>query len=215
MNETLLLIEDDALMRSLLKSLLDRWAFNVVDAEDANQALAASEEIDFDAVIADVNLGPGPTGFDVVEALRNRRPELAVVFLTDLPDPRFAGSTSKDLPRGTAYLRKSAVSDTEMLYGALETVLEGRKRGLPRHDLDPTRPMAQLTNSQLQVLQLVASGLTNAQIAEQRGLTIKAVEDAVRRVCQALGIDANADLNSRVTAARKYLEVTNAEVGKN
>jgi DNA-binding NarL/FixJ family response regulator len=55
---------------------------------------------------------------------------------------------------------------------------------------------------------MLASGLTNSQIAERRGTTIRAVEGIVSRIFQSLSIDVQADGNARVEAATAYLRAS-------
>ena len=153
----------------------------------------------------DVELGGGPTGFDLADALRTSVPDLPIVFLTNLPDPRFAERTSEGLPTRVAYLRKTDLDHVDVLADTLDAALRGRDL-LPRHDRKPDRPLAELTRKQIEVMRLVAEGRSNAGIAEERGITVKAVEDTISRACAALGIDTKSEGNARVAAARRFLE---------
>jgi len=54
---------------------------------------------------------------------------------------------------------------------------------------------------------LMSQGKSNAQIATARGTSLKATEDAIRRACQAIGIDSSLEGNSRTAAVTKYLSV--------
>ena len=83
-----------------------------------------------------------------------------------------------------------------------------------RHDLDSTRPFAKLSKKQLGVLALVAKGMSNTQIAEIRGTTVRAVEGMVSRVFEALEINPAADGNARVEAARLFLKATGNITGQ-
>ena len=51
------------------------------------------------------------------------------------------------------------------------------------------------------------TGKSNAQIATARGTSLKATEDAIRRACQAIGIDSSLEGNSRTAAVAKYLKI--------
>jgi DNA-binding NarL/FixJ family response regulator len=53
----------------------------------------------------------------------------------------------------------------------------------------------------------MSQGKSNAQIATARGTSLKATEDAIRRACQAIGIDSSLEGNSRTAAVTKYLSV--------
>lgn len=206
-----LLVEDDHLLRDLLARSLEAHGFLVAPAANAADAKRAFAAFDPDGAVIDVELGSGPTGFDLADVLRGHSPHFPIVFLTNLPDPRFAERTSDDLPSGVAYLRKTALSNAEALIEALDRAMRGEAEHIPRDDRDPDRPLASLTRKQVEVMRLVAEGRSNIQIAETRGVTIKAVEDTVRRACATLGIDPNAEGNIRVAAARRFFTFTGAQ----
>lgn len=208
-----LLVEDDHLLRDLLARALEAHGFVVAPAVNAADAKRAYAAFDPDGAVIDVELGSGPTGFDLADVLRREHPYFPVVFLTNLPDPRFAERTSDDLPRGVAYLRKTALSNTQALLDALDHVMRGETATLPRDDRDPHRPLAGLTRKQVEVMRLVAEGRSNSQIAEIRGVTVKAVEDTVRRACATLGIDPEAEGNIRVAAARRFFALSGSYPG--
>lgn len=205
-----LLVEDDPLLRDLLARALEGHGFVVAPAANAADAKRAFAAFDPDGAVVDVELGSGPTGFDLADVLRRDHQFFPIVFLTNLPDPRFAQRTSDDLPLGVAYLRKTALSNTQALLDALDHVMRGELANLPRDDRDPNRPLAGLTRKQVEVMRLVAEGRSNIQIAEIRGVTIKAVEDTVRRACATLGIDPDAEGNIRVAAARRFFTFSDA-----
>lgn len=205
---SVLVVEDDALLRELLAVALERHGFSVDTAASASDAKRSFLRGDHDALVLDIHLGPGPDGFDLAEVLRQQAPHVAIVFLTNLPDPRFAGRAPEDVPKGVAYLRKSSLGDVDALIVALDSALRGSGVDGLRQDRDPDRPLAALTRKQIAVLALVAAGKSNAQIAEERGVSVKAIEDTISRAAHALGIDTRQEGNIRVAAARRYLAAT-------
>lgn len=100
-----LVVDDDPLIRELLRTLLDLEEFEIIEAWDGTQALAQAREHNPDLVLLDVSM-PGVDGFDVCAQLR-ADPDLAdvgVVLLT-------ARATQHDRERGMeagadAYLTK-------------------------------------------------------------------------------------------------------------
>ena len=81
---TVLLVEDDPVVRGNTAEQLADAGFEVARASNAGQAeraLAARGDA-FDAVVLDVNLGVGPSGYDVARALRAKWLDLPVVFTT-------------------------------------------------------------------------------------------------------------------------------------
>ena len=205
---SVLIVEDDALLRELLAVALERHGFVVETAASAADAKRVFSRGDHDAVVLDVSLGPGPNGFDLADSLRSQAPHLAIVFLTNLPDSRFVERDPKGLPGGVAYLRKSSLSDVEALIEALDSTLRGREASVLRQDNDPTRPMVRLTRKQIAVLRLAASGMSNQQIADNRRVSVKAVEDTISRASKVLDIDTTEEGNLRVAAVRRFLAVT-------
>lgn len=201
---SVLVVEDEPLLRELVASALRARGFDVVQAGTPSQARQAFLESDPDAVVMDVDLGPGPDGFELAEALLEHGTGAAVVFLTNLPDPRFAGRPADRLPPGVAYLNKRAIIDIEVLVRTLDAALRGQVEKSMRHDQDAGRPFAGLTAHQVEILRLVALGATNARIAELTGTRERAVAATISRVFEALGLDSGTDVNLRVSAARRF-----------
>lgn len=208
---SVLVVEDDALLRDLIAVALEGFGFRVDTAASAADARRAVKHGDHDAAILDVSLGPGPSGFDLAESLRVISPHVAIVFLTNLPDPRFTGRAATDLPQGVAYLRKTRLSDVDALVQALDAALRGSVMNDFRQDRDPERPLSGLTHKQLSVLALAAQGKSNIQIATIRGVSVKAVEDTIRRAAHEMNIDPDEEGNIRVAAVRRFLAVTGGE----
>jgi len=198
-----LVVEDEPLLRDLLAKTLESHGFVVTTAANATDAKRAVKTADPDAMLVDIELGPGPTGLDLAEVIASQRPDVGVVFLTNLPDPRFGGGSNKSVAKNQAYIRKGAIESGTTLIDALEAVLRDRVTKEYRHDLASNRPLAELSQRQLATLKLLAEGKTNAQIAELRGTTVRAVESMLSRIFEALEIDP-ATTNPRVEAAAKY-----------
>lgn len=199
-------VEDDAFMRSLVASSLEAKNFQVTVAANVAEAKRLCNAIDPDAVVIDIQLGDGPNGFEFADYLGMRAPHIAIVFLTNLPDPRFAGRDRRSMPANAAYVCKTRLSGVDELVGALESVLREQVSVRYRHDLQSGRPLAALSKKQLSVLSQVAKGLTNAQIASARGSSVRAVEGMIGRVFEALALKASPDSNARVEATKMFLE---------
>ena len=202
-----LVVEDDALLRELIATALEANGYAVQAAGDIAEAKRILRSTDPDGVVLDIDLGQGPTGFDFAQIISKENPGTGIVFLTQLPDPRFSPTDENGIPTGVAYIRKSALADLNVLYEALDLAMRGQVTKHYRHDLDTERPFAKLTVKQIEVLKLMAQGNSNAQIATARGTSLKATEDAIRRACAAIGIDGLADGNSRTRAVAKFISV--------
>jgi DNA-binding NarL/FixJ family response regulator len=206
---SVVLVEDDDLVRSLLASFLENSGFRVSTATNAPDAKRVINAVDPDAVVLDINLGRGPSGLDIADLLAAKRKDIAIVFLTGLSDTRFANRDMQTLHPNAAYLNKMMLKDPEVLIEALEAVLTERDISRFRHDRSVNRPFANLSKTQIQVLRLISEGKTNTQIAEIRARSLAATESAVTRTLKALGLDDSEDINVRVAAARAFL--TNQE----
>jgi DNA-binding NarL/FixJ family response regulator len=209
-SRTLVVVENESLLRDLIARSLEAVGFDVTTAANASDAKRACKAVDPDACIVDIELGSGPDGFDFAEYLAREAPDVGVVFLTNLPDPRFAQKDLKAVKQSQAYLRKSQLVDSKELVDAVNAVLKEQDVSNFRHDQESSRPLADLSKRQLTVLRLMSEGLSNAQIAEARGTTVRAVEGMISRIFQALGIDAQGAGNARIAASKAYLSAVGA-----
>jgi DNA-binding NarL/FixJ family response regulator len=202
---TVLVVENDDFMRSLIADSLESAGFDVATASNGLDAKRLMSSVDPDAIILDIDLGNGPTGLDVAAQITITNPEVGIVFLTDLPDPRFARE-KHEVKKNQAYLNKKLLADSVTLVEAIEAVLMETGIDDFRHDKFDGRPLANLSRTQLEILKLLSEGKTNQQIADARGRSLSATESAVTRTLEELGIPKDAELNVRVVAACKYFE---------
>jgi DNA-binding NarL/FixJ family response regulator len=203
-------VENESLLRDLIARSLEAAGFEVSTAANAADAKRAVKAHDPDICVVDIELGPGPNGFDLADYLAREVPDVGVVFLTNLPDPRFADRDAKTVTQNQAYLRKSQLVDSKELIDAVNAVLKEIDVDSFRHDQNLARPLAALSRRQISVLKMVAEGHSNNQIAEERGTTVRAVEGMVSRIFIALGVDAQGVGNARVEATRLYLNAAGA-----
>ena len=208
-----LIVEDEPLLRSLIAANLEADGFEVVAVGSAAEARSVVDNFDPDVALLDIELGTGPTGVDLALILRSRTPEIGLVFLTHIPEPRGVGIDNKAIPKNAAYLNKERVSDHAVLREAIDAALRDKVRGNFRDD-KKAHALVDVSRSQLAVLQMVALGMSNAQIAEERGTSVRAVENLVKRAFIAAGIDLEAGGNPRVAAAREYIKVAGLPYGK-
>jgi DNA-binding NarL/FixJ family response regulator len=200
-----LIVDDEPLVRSLLTEVIKSLGYDTRSAESAADARKICQTFDADLAIIDVDLGPGPNGFDLAANLRALNQAIAIIFLTNLAQPKLVGRSGKDLPTGYAYLVKSRMGDTATLDEIIKQVSRGRGSEY-RDDLIVENPLSELSRSQLDVVRLLAQGKSNEEIAEIRGTTVRAVRMILVRAFQALGINEDAGPEKRVQAAIKYLK---------
>ncbi|WP_252912193.1 response regulator [Aliihoeflea aestuarii] len=81
-SETILLVDDDDLLRTLIAERLTELGYGVVEAPDARLALASLGARTIDLLVTDVGLPGGMNGRQLAESVRDRIPRLGVLFIT-------------------------------------------------------------------------------------------------------------------------------------
>ena len=206
-----MLVDDDPFTRMTLVATLGSLDCVVVgDVASAREALLLAVETRPEVAVVDLDLGEGPTGLDVAHRLRELLPSIGLVVLSTYEEPRFMGFNQHPLPEDALYLVKRNVVDPEVLGRAVrmsvdEDFREGTTRVPPKDSLG-----VKLSDSQIDIMRLVAAGHSNAEIARRRSLTVPAVEKAGARLIKQLGLQSSADTNQRVAIAQAYYRLTGA-----
>ena len=208
----LLLVDDHEVVRQGLVALLDhREDFEVVaQAGSAAEAVEAARRAKPDIVVMDVRL-PDRSGIEATREIRDAMPEVRVVMLTSYPDEEavFAsvaagasGFVLKEV-RGRDLVRAlEAVGRGESLLQAdvREKVLDRVRRTSGEND-----ELAELTPREREILELIAEGKTNKEIAAQVFLSDKTVKNYVSSILAKL------DLQRRSQAAALMAQHRKAE----
>lgn len=203
-------VEDDPFARLTLVEALTANGITVVyDTDSAADALKHIPSHKPDVAVLDLHLGSGPTGIDLAVALREHAPKLGVVLLTSFDDPRLLGPTLPSAPTGTQYLPKRSVTSIAVLLTAVRDAIGAAGNPVPRNrNVPPKTPdkpeIAALSDTQMDTLRLVAKGLSNAEIARQRGVSERAVEAAISRLAKQLSVPTDPLSNQRVQLANVY-----------
>jgi DNA-binding NarL/FixJ family response regulator len=203
-SRSVLVVEDESLVRGLLVQTLEAAGFQAKGAANAVEAVRILKNYDPDIALLDIDLGPGANGMDLVHIIHAQNAGTATLFLTKYPDARSAGLDDLAQKIAHGFLRKELVGDSNYLISAIEAVLADRKD--VRHDRHPDRPLANLTANQVGVLRQLAMGYTNAEIANRRGKTVSSVEQLLNSTFKSLGIDGNKDINPRIEAVRIFIQ---------
>lgn len=204
---SILVVEDDPLLRNLLASKLAADGFLVATAQNAAEAKTQAKKIDPDLAVLDIELGDGPNGIDLAQMLAQENHGLAVVFLTNLPEPKLIGVENKRIPKSAAYLQKSRILDPNVLTDAIEAALREKVGNSYRHDKSANHKFTKLSRSQLEVMRLLADGYSPNQIADKRGTTVRAVRNLLSRAMEAAGITEQSEGNLRAIAIKEYIRV--------
>ncbi len=163
----IVLVDDHNLVRSGMAALLRQGGrFDVVgEATNGLEALERLREVSCDLLIIDLAM-PRLGGIEVIEELRRRDKRIRILVLSMYDDAQFVARAIKNGANG--YLLKHAM-DGE-LFDAIEQVLAGDEfisESIDREAfLEFTFDDLELTSREKEVLQLIAEGMTNTEIAE-------------------------------------------------
>jgi len=201
----IVVVEDEALVASLLHETLSQQGFDAFIGHDALEARSLVQSVDPDAALIDINLGPGPSGLQLGQWLHRSHPQIALIFLSRHADPRLGGAGDWNVPPHATFLSKDRMTNTGMLVEAIESALR-QNQPATRHDLESKSQLGKLTAVQREILRLAAQGLTNSAIAARRGTSERTVEQRLQAVYGTLGIEISPDINPRVQAIKMFIE---------
>ena len=188
-------VEDHTLVRqSLVKTINAEDGFEVVaEAGRGDEGLALIAKNTPDVVLLDITM-PGGNGLEVAAQMRNAAPNSRFLFLTMHDDD---ASISKAIALGAdGYVLKTA--STDELLTALHAIAEGGSYLSPavaRRVIDLAggkSPSANLTDRELEILRLLASGARPGQVAEKLFVSIKTVKNHLTSVYAKLGVQTGA-----------------------
>jgi DNA-binding NarL/FixJ family response regulator len=206
----ILLCDDHELVRRGLHSLLDGVAeFDVVgEAADGDEAVLAADELRPDVVVMDVRL-PGRSGIEACRDIRSAHPDVNVLMLTSFADDEALFSSI--MAGASGYVLKQVRGAD--LVGAIRQLAAGQSlldpavtaRVLAR--LRGEAPLSgdgveELTAQERRILELVADGMTNRQIADRIHLAEKTVKNYVSNILMKLGLARRAEVAAYMAKRR-------------
>jgi two-component system, NarL family, response regulator NreC len=191
-----LLADDHAILRAGLRMLLDAQPDMAVVAEaaDGQEAILRASGSQPDVAVVDLTM-PGLSGVETLEGLRREVPSTRLLVLTMHDDPGYARLA---LAAGASgHVIKDA--DSSELLAAIRTVHRGRTFVQVGADPGPVLapalpPLPTLSPRERQVLELLAHGHTNREVADRLSLSVKTVETHRARLSDKLGLHSRADL---------------------
>ena len=195
---TFLIVDDNAEAREAINDILSMEAdFRVVGAvrggEEALEFLAVERP---DIILMDVNM-PGMNGFEATKAIRRRYPDSVIIMLSvsDNVQDFFEaikqgaqGYLVKNLEPGVwlDYLRNVAEGHAPLSKElALRMMMEFTSKSPPS---GPLRAATELTRRERGILQYVAEGLSNREIAEVLAISEYTVKNHLKNIMQKLHV---------------------------
>ena len=204
MNALNVVVADDhsLTLQGVSDSLLSHGISVVGRGKTAAEAVALVKKLKPDALVTDLDFGPGPTGLDIAESLRARFPRLGIVILSAYGDPRLHSESLVSAPAGVVYLIKQQVESTAQLAEAITVSIDKATKAEVGE-----LPSINLTSGQIAVLRLVAKGLSNHAIAEELSVTEDSISKTINRMLKRLGIAQNSGVNSRAALLQSYFDM--------
>ena len=196
----ILVVDDHVVVREGLKRILHECDDCIVAAEAGTvaDALAWLRRRAFDLVLLDISL-PERTGFELLKTIKKEYPGLRVLVLSAYAEDHYAVRAFKEGADG--YLNKQSAMDS--LIGAIRKVASGGKYLTPalaeRIALElrarDDRPLHEtLSDRELEILKLIARGLSLKDIAERLHISPKTVTTYRARILEKTGLASNAEL---------------------
>jgi two-component system nitrate/nitrite response regulator NarP len=203
---TVMIVDDHPLMRRGIKQLLELDpTFQVIaEASSGSEALALVNRQSPELILLDLNM-KGLSGLDTLKAMRQEGIESRIIVLS-VSDSRSDVYALIDAG-ADGYLLKD--SEPELLLSYFHQAVQGKNvfsdaiREFLAFRSEQSNPFADLTDRETDVLQEVARGLSNKQVASELHISEETVKVHIRNLLRKL------DVRSRVAATVMYLEYKN------
>ena len=211
---SVVIADDDVLLREGLASLLERSGFDVVgQCGDGTELMALVRQHDPELVVVDIRMPPTHTteGLEAARQIREEFEKTGILVLSAHVEVEHAMDLLAS-GNGIGYLLKSRVTDVDEFIDTLERIAKGGSV------IDPTLvrelvgarrrddPLSVLTSREREVLGLMAEGRSNAGIAHRLWVTEGTVEKHVRSILAKLELHETEEDHRRVLAVVAFLD---------
>jgi len=197
-----LIVEDELFTQKLICEIITNLGNKCEAASSVNEAITLVKTFSPELIITDLDLGPGPTGIDLINKIDKEFPEIKLAVLTAHTSPNLIDIRFKGLPSRVQYIVKADLHASN----SFENILKNAFEQNPKVSATTPKPIdaIYLSNTQAELLKLIAQGLSNQAIADKRGTTLRAVEALINRTYQALKLNENDSMNLRVEAVKLW-----------
>lgn len=207
----ILIVDDHAVVRDGVRRIFEqqKGETTVGEASTAQEAVQLVRGADWDAVVLDISLG-GRSGLDLIKELKQIRPKIPVLILSMHSEEQYArrafragaaGYITKDNSRNelVAAINKVIAGGRYISPALAEKLVFDIERGSDRP------PHESLSDRELEVMCLIASGKTVIEIAEVLSLSDKTISTYRARILEKMGMKTSAELT--------YYAISNKLVG--
>ncbi|HEY7632307.1 MAG TPA: response regulator transcription factor [Thermoleophilaceae bacterium] len=205
--------EDSVLTREGIARVLSGAGFDIVaEVGDADDLVREVRELKPDVAVVDIRMPPrqADDGLEAARQIRGELPDVGILVLSQYVDEHYVMRLLEDGAEGVGYLLKDRVAEVDRFVESVRRVAEGGSA------LDPEvvahmvgrrsdGPLDELTDREREVLGRMAEGLSNRAIAEEFGVSERAVEHHVTSIFGKLGLSATGQEHRRVLAVLAYL----------
>ena len=203
-----LIADDHPLFRDAIRGVVAQvfaeagWEFSCVEAATVAEVMRlAEQEEDLDVLLLDLYM-PGAQGLSQLITLRSKLPSTPIIILSSLSDPQ---TVEQCITCGAAgFIPKSASKD--VIATALKTVFDGGiylpsagpaaeiapLQPIPRRHVSDDQDTGPLTGRQVAVLELVANGKSNKQIAWELSISETTVKAHMTAILRKLAVSSRA-----------------------
>lgn len=170
MKQKILIIEDEIIIANHLKLQLEsQFEYSAEIATVAEQAIQLTQEIDFDLVISDINLGQPTDGIKLISKL-HLKPSVPVIFLTAYSDKKTINRAESVQP--FAFLIKPF--HKEQLFLTVNMALLHSKKKFV-HKIGDAPSNIKLGKRELEIIKLLSLSKTSEEIASELNISPQTV----------------------------------------
>lgn len=196
----ILIADDHAIVRKgLIQILLEEFpSAEIKEVANSSEVFSALKEKTWDVILLDISM-PGKSGMEILKQIRAEGIKSPVLMLSMHPEDQYAIRVLKAGADG--FLSKESATDE--LLSAVRKVISGRKyitdsvaeklAGI-LGDKSEENIHETLSDREMQVLQLIASGKTVSEIAEEISLSVNTISTYRTRILEKLNLSSNAGL---------------------
>lgn len=211
-NLDILIIDDHRLVRDGIKTMLetqsDTYNFTVSEAESGEEGVEIIKNKDFDIILVDYQL-PTMNGAETVKQILFHKPKAKILTISNYDEYAYITNMIKVGVKG--YVLKN-ISPNELI-NAIETILLGKKyyasdvseriidteqKKETEKNISPLKKV-DVTKRQIEILRLVATGMTNEAISKQLNLSKRTVDTHRQNLLLKLEVHNTAALIKKAT----------------